>query len=122
MSQVPTALEGMLAAWNETEPAKIREHLDQALAADVVFIDPAHSIVGLADFEKMVRAFRARFPDALCSRSSGVDTHHNLYRYNWEIHRSGELLLPGFDVAELDERGQVCRVEGFFGPLPEIDA
>lgn len=77
--------------------------------------------MGREAFEKMVREFRAKFPGAVCSRASGVDTHHNLYyRYNWEIHRGGELMLPGFDAAEINNEGQVCRIEGFFfGPLPE---
>lgn len=119
MSDIPESLDSMLAAWNETNPEKIRDHLDRALSTDVLFIDPSHSIVGLEAFEKMVREFRAQFPDAVSSRASGVDTHHNLYRYNWEIHRSGKLMLPGFDVAELNTEGKVCRIEGFFGPLPE---
>jgi hypothetical protein len=40
----------------------------------------------------------------------------------WEIHRDGELVLPGIDVTELDEDGRVARVLGFFGPLPEEKA
>ena len=118
MSEIPDALDGMLRAWNERNPEKIRAHLDAALADDVIFIDPTHSIVGLDAFETMVREFRTQFPDAVCSRASGVDSHHDLHRYNWEIHRDGTLLVPGFDVTQLNERGQVCRVEGFFGPLP----
>ena len=121
MSETPKSLERMLEAWNERDPAKIRPHLDDALADDVIFIDPTHSIVGLDDFEAMVREFRGQFPNAICSRASGIDSHHDLHRYNWEIHQDGELLVPGFDVAQLNARGQVCRVEGFFGPLPAVD-
>jgi hypothetical protein len=47
-----------------------------------------------------------------------VDTHHQLYRYAWAIHQNGKLVLPGFDVAEVDDSGRVTRVLGFFGPLP----
>ena len=122
MSEAPKALDHMLTAWNERNPDAIRSHLDAALAEGVIFIDPTHSTVGRDEFETMVRDFRAQFPDAVCSRSSGIDGHHNLYRYTWEIHRDGELMVPGFDVAELDDRGQVCRVEGFFGPLPPLTA
>ena len=120
MSEIPKSLVRMLEAWNERDPEKVRAHLDNALADDVVFIDPSHSIVGLEAFEKMVREFRAQFPEAVCSRSSGVDSHHSLHRYSWEIHQDGKLLVPGFDVAELNPQGEVCRVEGFFGPLPPI--
>jgi hypothetical protein len=31
------------------------------------------------------------------------------------------LRLPGLDVTEVDEHGQVTRVLGFFGPLPDAD-
>lgn len=120
MSETPKALQQMLDAWNERDPDAVRGHLDKALAEDVVFIDPTHSTAGRDDFEAMVHDFRKQFPEAVCSRSSGVDGHNNLYRYNWEIHQGGELLVPGFDVSELDESGQVCRVLGFFGPLPAV--
>ena len=58
-------------------------------------------------------------PGATYSRTSGVDAHHNLYRYTWAIHQGSKLLLPGFDVVEADQSGRVARVLGFFGPLPE---
>ena len=45
-----------------------------------------------------------------------MDGHNNLYRYHWEIRRDGELVMPGFDVTEVDASGLVTRVLGFFGP------
>ena len=121
MSEIPNTLNRMLEAWNERDPEKIRTHLDAALSADVIFIDPTHSIVGLEAFETMVREFRARLPEAICSRASGVDSHHGLHRYNWEIHQGEALLVSGFDVTQVNEDAEVCRVEGFFGPLPPAD-
>ena len=50
-----------------------------------------------------------------------VGTSDDLHRYAWEIRRDGELVLPGFDVTEVDAEGRVLRVLGFFGPLPEDD-
>jgi len=122
MSDYPATLDHMLAAWNEREPAKVRGHLEQALARDVRFIDPTHDITGIDAFEAMVHEFRQKFPDAVCSRASGIDSHHLLHRYNWEIHRGGELMVPGFDVLETDASGRVAQVLGFFGPLPPRDA
>lgn len=122
MNETPKALEQMLNAWNEREPGALRGHLDKSLSEDVIFIDPTHSIVGRDAFETMVHDFRKQFPEAVATRSSGIDGHHNLYRYHWEIHQGGELLVPGFDVAEINDQGQVCRVEGFFGPIPGLDA
>ena len=115
----PVALDHMLAAWQELSPEKVRSHLDAALSPTVHFVDPDNDIRGIDAFEEMVHAFRKRFPSAELSRASGVDGHHDLYRYDWAIHVDGNLLMPGFDVSELDDEGRVLRVLGFFGPLPE---
>jgi hypothetical protein len=122
MGDYPKTLDHMLAAWNELEPAKVRGELEQALAPDVRFIDPTHDIAGIDAFETMVHEFRKNLPDAVCSRVSGIDAHHHLYRYEWAIHRGGELMLPGFDVVETDDAGRVTQVLGFFGPLPSQKA
>ena len=117
----PESLDHMLAAWNETEPDKIRGHLEKALSPKVEFIDPSVVARGLDEFEANVHEVHARLPGAEYLRASGVDSHHDLYRYAWEIRRDGELVLPGFDVTEVDDEGRVLRVLGFFGPLPEDD-
>ncbi len=118
MDDYPRSFDHMLAAWNEHDMGKVRSHLDQALSPDVRFIDPSIETHGIDEFEKHVRGFRSRLPDARCVRASGVDSHHHLHRYAWEIYRGDELILSGFDVVEVDEAGLVLRVEGFFGPLP----
>ena len=121
MTQVPEAFGHMLAAWNERDPDAIRAHLDRALSDDVVFCDPNYLVEGKDAFEAMVRAFRQQLPDGNCSRTSGVDAHHHLFRYNWAVKNGDELVTPGFDVAALNEDGKVCRVDGFFGPIPDAD-
>lgn len=115
---VPEALNRMLMLWNERDVTKLRAHIKAALSSDVLFIDPANHVEGHDAFEEMVKVFRTRLPEAVCSRSSGVDSHHGLHRYHWEIHRAGERLVEGFDVACVDAQGKVSRVEGFFGPIP----
>ena len=117
----PESFDHMLAAWNERDPAKVRSHLDRALAADVQFIDPSVETNGIDEFEANVHSVQARIPGADYSRTSGIDSHHRLYRYSWQISRNGEVVLPGFDVAEVDQDGKVTRVLGFFGPLPGAD-
>ena len=51
------ATHNMLAAWNESDPEKVRSHLDRALAPDVVFIDP--SVVTRGIDERMTRRLAA---------------------------------------------------------------
>ena len=115
----PESLDHMLAAWNEAEPGAVRAHLERALSPDVEFIDPSVVTHGIDEFQANVQDVHARLPGAEYLRTSGVDSHHNLYRYAWEIRREGDLVLQGFDVTEVDEEGLVRRVWGFFGPLPD---
>lgn len=119
MSGYPSSFDHMLAAWNERDISRVRGHLDRAVAADVVFIDPTVETRGIEEFEDNVRDFRAKYPTAVLHRSSGVDSHHNLHRYGWEIVVESKVILVGFDVAETTVDGKVARVLGFFGPLPK---
>jgi len=120
MSTYPESFDHMLAGWNETEPDRIRAHLDRALTDDVVFVDPTIVTKGRDEFEANVREFRHRWPDAVCRRTSEFDAHHDLYRYNWQITRGDAVLVLGFDVVELDTAQRVRKVMGFFGPLRKL--
>ncbi len=120
MSTYPPSFDHMMAAWNERDMALVRGHLEAALSPDVVFIDPTIVTNGLDEFEANVREFRAKYPHADLRRSSGVDSHHDLHRYSWEIAMRGKVFLVGFDATETRADGKVCRVLGFFGPLPPL--
>ncbi|MGL4575152.1 MAG: nuclear transport factor 2 family protein [Burkholderiaceae bacterium] len=120
MSTTPNKLDNMLAMWNERDLSRIRGHLEAALTPDVTFIDPTIETHGLDEFEKNVRDFRTKYPQASIRRASAIDSHHNLHRYSWEITVEGKVFLVGYDVAETVEDGKVCRVLGFFGPLPKL--
>ena len=119
MTSCPEAFDHMLAAWNERDPQRVRAHLERALAPNVEFIDPSVETHGIDEFEANVHDVHRQLPGAEYSRTSGVDSHHRLHRYSWQISRDGEVLLPGFDVTEVDDDGMVTRVLGFFGPLPD---
>lgn len=120
MTDIPQAFEDMLAGWNETDLAKIRSHLDKALSPSVVFADPDNYVEGIDAFAEMVRDFRTRLPDATCERTSGMNVHHDRYRYEWLVSAGGKPMVPGMDVVQLDANGKVCRVDGFFGPVPAL--
>lgn len=123
MSDYPEEFDHMLAAWNEHDLSKVRGHLEKAVAPDVHFLDPSKDITGIDAFVEMVREFRQELmPNAVNSRASGIDSHNGLYRYNWAIHRDGELALTGFDMVVTNNAGLISKVYGFFGPLPEIEA
>lgn len=118
MNTYPASLDRMLEAWNETDPGKVRALLEASLAPDVVFVDPTIVTRGIDEFESNVRAFRSRYPGAVLRKISGVDSHHRLHRYAWDLVIGSQTLVTGFDVTETSADGKVMRVLGFFGPLP----
>jgi hypothetical protein len=117
LKEPPASIDRMLSVWNEQDLSRLPGLLEAALTSDVVFIDPTIVTRGLIEFEQNVRHFRARYPQASVRRASGIDSHHGLHRYAWEIDHRGKVLLRGMDVAESSPDGRVNRVLGFFGPL-----
>ena len=102
----PESFDHMLAAWNEARPGSVcagisRRHWLPKCVSSIRSADTT----GIDEFEANVHAVQARIPGAEYRRSSGVDGHHDLYRYHWEIVRDGELLMPGFDVTGGRRRG-----------------
>ena len=117
MEAYPACFDHMLAAWNESDAARVRGHLELALAEDAVFVDPSILTRGIGEFEANVHDFRRRYPGAVCRRTSAFDSHHGLYRYSWDIRVGDRLVIEGMDVVEVDASGRVRMVQGFFGPL-----
>ena len=110
-------LNRMLAVWNTADATEKRALTDAALEHNVHFVDPNHNIIGRDAFLKMVDQVQAQVPGAVYSRASEVDVQNNHCRYHWAIHLNGELIMPGFDVTEVNDAGNIVKVIGFFGLL-----
>ena len=113
-------LEKMLSVWNTTDPARKRELTGAALEHNVHFVDPNHNIIGREAFLEMVQKVQDQIPGAVYTRASDIDTQNNHCRYHWAIHSDGKLLMPGFDVTEVNDAGKIVKVIGFFGELPKL--
>lgn len=110
-------LNKMLMVWNTTNPDEKAALVETALEHNVHFVDPNHNIVGRQAFLDMVDKVQAEIPNAIYSRASALDEQNNFYRYHWAIHLNGELIMPGFDVTEVNDTGKIVKVIGFFGLL-----
>ena len=108
--------------WNETDPEKIRGHLETAVTADFEFCDPLHFHVGYDGLEANVRALRAEHRDASFAAASAIDQHHNRLRYNWEFRKGRHLVFVGLDIVTMADNGLIQRIDGFFGPLAPLPA
>jgi hypothetical protein len=122
MSDIPESFIRYLSAWNEADTASVRRHLEQSVADDVVFIDPANTTRGLDELEAMIVQARKERPNAEYLRTSGVDGHNQRYRYTWEVRMDGRVVMPGMDVTTVDDVGRILQIDGFFGELPTLEA
>ena len=112
----------MLDAWNERDLDQIRVHVDKCIAENIVFADPSNFIHGKDEFTEMIKRFRVGYPESAVKRTSGLDSHNNRYRYSWEIYVGEMLIVKGFDVAQVNEKELIERVDGFFGDLPPLES
>ncbi len=70
----------------------------------------------------MMGAVLGHYPDHRFRRTTGIDAHHNVARYGWElVDTTGAVALTGTDVAEFDADGAISRVLGFLGDLQPRD-
>lgn len=107
----------MLAIWNSGDANEIEHLTAEIMETNVHFVDPNYNIMGHQAFIDMVHAVQAKIPGAAYSHTSDPDHHHNHYHYHWAIHMGEQLIMSGFDVTELNDRGKIVKITGFFGEL-----
>jgi hypothetical protein len=123
MSNVTQTVDAYLEMWNETDPARRTERIEEAWASDGHYIDPLLEARGHAALSEMVAAVHAQYPGHRFRRTSGIDVHHSLVRFGWELAApDGAVTVAGIDVAVMDADGRLQRLAGFFGELPDAAA
>jgi hypothetical protein len=109
------------AAWLEPAEDKRRELLTQAWADDGIYTDPMRHVVGRDALNQVIAAFQQRRPGERIVVTSGVDQHHSMLRFSWKWYAAdGSSIMEGTDFGELASDGRLCRIVGFFGPVPEV--
>lgn len=109
-------VDAYLATWNETDPARRTELIGAALGADLWYRDPMLEADGLVAYDAMIGAVQAQFPGLVMRRTSPVDAHRDLVRFNWALAApDAEPVFAGLDVAKFDADGKLHRIIGFAG-------
>ena len=119
MSDVITTVDTYLAMWNATDPAARADLIQRAWTADGHYVDPMLEADGHAALADMVETVQRTYPGQQFRRLSGIDTHHDLVRFAWELSGDGTVTVQGVDIGELADDGRFVRITGFFGELPE---
>ncbi len=122
MTDIATTIDTYLAAYNEPDANTRLSLVTEAFAPEARLIDPPLDGSGHDGISAMMGAVQQQFPGHSLRRTTGVDEHHGYFRFGWDlVGPTGDLVLQGTDVGELDGLGRLARVTGFFGPLQERD-
>ena len=120
MTDVTTTVDTYFDMWNEDDPAKRLELIEQAWGSDGRYVDPLLEADGHEALSAMVENVHQHYPGHRFERTSGIDAHHDLVRFAWQLAApDGAVTVAGIDVGELTADGRLRRITGFFGDLPE---
>jgi len=118
--ELATVIDTYFTIFNEPDAARRAELMPQAWVEECGFVDPLVSATGAEAISAAIGDLQSQFPGHAVTLNSGLDAHHNLVRFGWDLtDADGNVVLQGLDVAIVAEDGRLSRVGGFFGPLPE---
>lgn len=115
-TDVEITVDAYLETWNETDTTARAALAERALGADLWYRDPMLEADGLEAYGAMITAVQAQFPGLVMRRTSPIDAHRDLVRFNWALGAPGaEPTIVGLDVAKTDADGRLHRIIGFVG-------
>jgi hypothetical protein len=116
LTTLERTVDAYLQTWNETDPAARAELAAQALGADLWYRDPMLEADGLEAYGAMIDAVQTQMPGLVMTRTSPIDAHRDVVRFNWALGVPGEApVFAGLDVAKTDADGKLHRIIGFAG-------
>jgi hypothetical protein len=122
MSDLTTIVDTYLSAYGERDAARRAELIGWVWAAEGQLVDPPLAAEGHDGISDMAASVQQQFTDHRFRRVSGIDGHHDQFRFAWElVGPDGTVAVSGMDVGELAEDGRLQRITGFFGELPARD-
>ncbi len=105
-------------AWNEPATDARGQLLAGAMTPDGAYVDPTKKMDSPAAIAEYIGRALAEFPGRRIVRTSAVDAHNSVCRFNWQLVRPDGTRAPeSVDFVEFAADGRIRRVTGFFGPL-----
>ncbi|MFG2530544.1 nuclear transport factor 2 family protein [Streptomyces sp. NPDC048516] len=108
------------AAWNATGEGARGKAVAAAFGEDATYTDPLADVVGHEGLAAVIAGAHAQFPGFVFRQLGGVDGHHDIARFGWELVSvaDGSAPVAGFDVVRLGEDGRIRSVCGFLDRVP----
>jgi len=111
------------AALNETDADRRRVLTEQAWTSDGGYFDPLQQAMGHDELVSVPVLAHEQFPGQRFVRTSGIDAHHGLVRFEWAlVDEGGSASVTGLDVGIVADDGRLSRIAGFFGPAPDRES
>ena len=102
--------------FNATDDATRRAAVVAAWGEDARYVDPLFDARGHGGLAELAAQVQARFPGHRFRRTSDIDAHHGLARWQWDMvgPDGGPPVATGVDFGVLAEDGRLREVVGFF--------
>src|SRR4051812_42632738 len=115
MPDVTTLVDTYIALWNEADPARRRDLVEQTFIPAGEYLDPLMHGQGTDGIDAMVAAAQAQFPGMRFVLHAGPEAHNDRVRFSWQLRPAagGEALAAGHDYGVLDGDGRFASVTGF---------
>jgi hypothetical protein len=112
-------IDDYLTAYGETDSAQRRALIEQSFTPDATLADPPAAATGHDELDGLFAAVQQQFAGHHFERTSGIDEHHDIARYNWSlVADDGTVAVAGLDVVRFASDGRIDHVVGFFGDVP----
>ena len=103
-----------LSAYEEEDSDKRLELINEIWTESSFFKDRIVRATGIDEFNSMIESFRIQIPGLRVESQNHFTT--GLYRsWEWQIYNGDDqLILSGYDFAELNEENKIIRVYAYF--------
>ena len=115
MTDITTLVDGYIATWNETDPARRRELVGRTFSVDARYLDPLMAGEGQDQIDAMIAAAQQQFPGTRFELAGAPDHHNDRVRFTWHLRPAdgGDTLAVGQDFGVLADDGRLRSVTGF---------
>ena len=115
-----TVLDRYAQAWCTADADARAALLETCWSEHGVYEDPVTQAKGRKALSDYIGASHRRFPGMKIELTSGIDHHHDSFRFNWHLQlQDGTIGIKGVDFGTIAADGRLARITGFFGDVPE---
>ena len=120
MSNATDLVQRYFEIWNEPDPDIRLAAVGLLWTDDALYVDPVAAVRGHREITDLIGAVQRQVPGHVFRLLDGIDAHHNLARFSWELVPAdgGDSVAEGSDVTVTEDDGRISSVLGFLDKAP----